>query len=41
MPLLRVLLAVFAVLLAAAPAAHAAGNPWLERRVLHIAHQGG
>lgn len=26
---------------AAAPAAAAAENPWLERRVLNIAHQGG
>lgn len=33
------LLAALATLVAAAPAA--AQNPWLERRVLHIAHQGG
>jgi glycerophosphoryl diester phosphodiesterase len=33
-------LAVLGALLAAAPAA-AADNPWLERRVLNIAHQGG
>jgi glycerophosphoryl diester phosphodiesterase len=29
------------VLVAAAPAASAAKNPWLDRRVLDIAHQGG
>lgn len=35
---MRPLLAILAVLIAAAPAA---ANPWLERRPLHIAHQGG
>jgi glycerophosphoryl diester phosphodiesterase len=38
----RLLLAILALALAAAPsAAQAAENPWLERRVLHFAHQGG
>jgi glycerophosphoryl diester phosphodiesterase len=41
MLLLRVVLVVVVALLACAPAAQAVGNPWLERRVLHIAHQGG
>ena len=36
----RVVLLVLA-LLAVAPAAPAAANPWLERHVLNIAHQGG
>jgi glycerophosphoryl diester phosphodiesterase len=43
MPLARLALGalVALALLAAATAAPAAANPWLERRVLHIAHQGG
>jgi glycerophosphoryl diester phosphodiesterase len=43
MPLARLALCalVALALLAAAPAAPADANPWLERRVLHIAHQGG
>ena len=40
--LLRLLPPALAALVLAAPAAAtAADNPWLERRVLHIAHQGG
>jgi glycerophosphoryl diester phosphodiesterase len=37
----RLLLTLLAGLLALALPAVAAANPWLERRVLHIAHQGG
>ena len=36
---MRILVATVLILLSAA--APAAANPWLERRVLHIAHQGG
>ena len=37
--MLRVTLALTLLLLSAAPAS--AQNPWLQRRVLNIAHQGG
>ena len=39
--LLGLCLAAVLALLAAAPAPAAAANPWLQRRVLNIAHQGG
>ena len=38
---MRALLAALAALLAAAPAAGAATNPWIEKTPLDIAHQGG